>query len=401
MSSSVEHMSEDRSEEVGFRGMDQKVVYIDPDKLIPYERNAKIHGSEVEFLMNNIRELGFRNPIRVTKDMVITSGHGRLIAAKRLGMKQVPVIIDEDFTEDEAKAYRLNDNQMSDMAGYDFELRDLELEELEDAGWDMENFGFLLDDFDADDVSDEPDITDLPERKTRARFDDDQDQEYPEEDWIPEEAPRDLNPSFKDGDLVVMGRHMLLHGQKVPSEPLPEYLGGVSVDTAFVYLDGTMPYNEIHGAYKAASNATEDVILVIPLGDSAFSGICTLMVSEKLSFSDIFVYRAIENARNDRDMAFIRASKRNSGPEKGIFTGNWVGRSVLEAFTRPGEVILDLTGPVLSMLVPCEDMDRVWIGNEPSPEVCRAHVNRYIGRIGTADGTYILRKGKKIRIEDA
>jgi hypothetical protein len=121
-----------------------KVVYKDPAELIPYSKNARTHDSEIEFLCNSIRTYGFdaSHAIGVDKDMVIIHGHGRRLAAMKLGMKEVPVIVRTDLTDAQAKAFRLADNKVSDMSGWDFDILDEELAFLKDMELDMTQFGF-------------------------------------------------------------------------------------------------------------------------------------------------------------------------------------------------------------------------------------------------------------------
>ena len=120
----------------------EKITYLAPEELIPYEYNPRTHESEVEYLKNSIQEFGFRNPILVDSGLVIIAGHGRRLAAMGLGLKRVPVIICDDLTEEQTKALRLADNKLSDISGNDWDMLNKELAELKDLGWDMERFAF-------------------------------------------------------------------------------------------------------------------------------------------------------------------------------------------------------------------------------------------------------------------
>ena len=121
-----------------------KVIYKDPAKLIPYSKNARTHNSELEFLCNSIKKHGFdaSHAIGVDKNMVIIHGHGRRLAAMKLGMKEVPVVIRSDLSDEEVAAFRLADNKISDLSGWDFDLLDSELAFLKDIDIDMTQFGF-------------------------------------------------------------------------------------------------------------------------------------------------------------------------------------------------------------------------------------------------------------------
>ena len=108
--------------------------------IVPYEKNAKTHpDSQVTYIANSIREFGFRQPLVVDKDNVLVIGHGRLAAAKRLGLKEVPVVRADDLTEEQIKALRLADNKTNE-SDWDYDLLNEELDTIFDI--DMESFGF-------------------------------------------------------------------------------------------------------------------------------------------------------------------------------------------------------------------------------------------------------------------
>lgn len=109
-----------------------KIEYIDTEKLIPYINNPRINDEAVDVVAASIKEFGFKNPILIDKENVIIAGHTRLKAAKKLGLKEVPVIRVEDLTERQIKAFRIADNKTVEFADWDMELLQLELEELED-----------------------------------------------------------------------------------------------------------------------------------------------------------------------------------------------------------------------------------------------------------------------------
>lgn len=122
-----------------------KIVYLPPDELTPYEKNAKKHPEEqVEHIANSIREFGFRQPVVVDKNNVVVIGHGRLLAAQRLGLESVPCIYADDLTDEQIKALRLADNKTNE-SGWDFAALEEELNDLE-AAFDMADFGFDLGD---------------------------------------------------------------------------------------------------------------------------------------------------------------------------------------------------------------------------------------------------------------
>ena len=119
------------------------IVYKPIKELKPYKKNAKKHSKEqVEQIANSIKEFGFTQPVIVDKHNSVVAGHGRILGAKKAGLKQVPTVCLEDLTEEQIKAYRLVDNKLNE-SEWDYSLLDEELENLtEDI--DMDLFGFDL-----------------------------------------------------------------------------------------------------------------------------------------------------------------------------------------------------------------------------------------------------------------
>ena len=191
------------------------------EALIPYERNARTHSDEqVEKIAKSIEEFGFLNPVLIDGKNMIIAGHGRVLAAKKLGMKEVPCLRVEDLTETQVRAYILADNKLAEDAGWDDEILKTELLELNDLDFDIELTGFSLDDFDVDE---EP--TEIVE------------DEVPE---VPEE------PTSKLGDLYQLGRHRLLCGDSTKYEDIEKLMGGQLADMVFT----DPPWNVNYGAVK-------------------------------------------------------------------------------------------------------------------------------------------------------
>lgn len=121
-----------------------KIEYLPVGSLKPYEKNAKKHPAEqVEHIANSIREFGFRQPLVIDKDNVLVIGHGRLLAAKKLGLDTVPCVRADDLTDEQIKALRLADNKTNE-SEWDFDLLGGELDDIFDI--DMEQFGFSFED---------------------------------------------------------------------------------------------------------------------------------------------------------------------------------------------------------------------------------------------------------------
>lgn len=127
-----------------------RIEYVPIDSISPYPNNAKLHpADQIEQIKDSIEKFGFKDPIAIWKDNVIIEGHGRLIAALELGIKEVPIIRLDDLSDQDRRAYMLVHNKLTMNSGFDSEVLDLELESID---LDMEQFGFEgMDDFtDAD-----------------------------------------------------------------------------------------------------------------------------------------------------------------------------------------------------------------------------------------------------------
>ena len=119
---------------------DLQILNMEIDKIIPYENNPRDNDDAVPYVANSIKEFGFKVPIIVDKDNVIVAGHTRLKAAKQLGLETVPVIIADDLNEDQINAFRLADNKVGEMALWNLEKLE---EELNNIQMNMDAFGFL------------------------------------------------------------------------------------------------------------------------------------------------------------------------------------------------------------------------------------------------------------------
>ena len=121
-----------------------EVEYLPLDELTPYENNARVHGDyDIDAIAKSIEEFGFDDPIGVWgEDNVIVEGHGRLLAAERLGMDTVPVIHLDHLTDEQRRAYALAHNKTAELSGWDFGVRDAEIARIQDI--DMTDFGLEL-----------------------------------------------------------------------------------------------------------------------------------------------------------------------------------------------------------------------------------------------------------------
>ncbi len=184
---------------------DLQITRVPVADLVPYARNARTHSdSQVAQIAASIREFGWTNPILVDGDRGIIAGHGRLLAARKLGMSDVPVIELAHLTPAQRRAYTLADNRLALSAGWDEELLGLEIAELRDLGFDLSLTGF-------DDVEIGRLLSDASEGLT-------------DPDDAPE-APE--TPITRLGDVWLLGRHRLVCGDSTDAATVEAALNGV------------------------------------------------------------------------------------------------------------------------------------------------------------------------------
>jgi ParB-like chromosome segregation protein Spo0J len=141
-----------------------KIVYKKTEDLIPYARNSRTHNeSQVTQLAASIKEFGFTNPILLDGKNGIIAGHGRVMAAQKLGETKVPTIELSHLTEHQKRAYIIADNKLALNSGWDNELLALELDDLKDAGYDITLTGF---EFDKVNIEEEDEEVDKPKDDT-------------------------------------------------------------------------------------------------------------------------------------------------------------------------------------------------------------------------------------------
>lgn len=142
--------------------MDLKVQQTELEQLIPYARNARTHSaSQVAQIAGSIAEFGFVNPVLVGSDNVIIAGHGRVMAAKKLGLQAVPTIKLEHLTDNQRRALVIADNKIAENAGWDEDLLRLELQNLADEDFSLDLLGF-------DDVALDALLSSLDDEETAA-----------------------------------------------------------------------------------------------------------------------------------------------------------------------------------------------------------------------------------------
>jgi ParB family chromosome partitioning protein len=130
-----------------------KIEKLKTADLVPYARNSRTHSeSQIAQIAGSIREFGFTNPVLIDKENGIIAGHGRVMAAQKLGMADVPCIRLAHLTETQKRAYIIADNKLALNAGWDEEMLGLELADLREADFDLELIGFSEEDLGAFDV---------------------------------------------------------------------------------------------------------------------------------------------------------------------------------------------------------------------------------------------------------
>ena len=204
----------------------------------PYENNPRNNDGAVDAVAASIKEFGFKQPIVVDANGVIVAGHTRYKAAKKLKLKTVPVVVADDLTDEEIKAYRLADNKVGELAEWDFDSLADELSDIFDL--DMSQFGF---DVDMSEAPDEP----------------------KEENYEPKEVEE---PKSKVGEIYQLGRHRLICGDSTDKLTIDKLSGGekikllltdppygidvVSHDTKKIGGDKPVTIGRVHGNAKNA-----------------------------------------------------------------------------------------------------------------------------------------------------
>lgn len=206
------------------------IVYRNVDDLIPYERNARTHSDEqIEQVVNSIKEFGWTNPILIDSEKGVIAGHGRLLAAKKMGLEQVPTIELSGLTEAQKRAYILADNQLALQAGWDEELLKIEIGELEkELDFDHTILGFTADDLsrflDSDPLGDDSE--------------DDGEEEVVNDD--PPDPPKEAKT--KPGDIYILGSHRLMCGDATSIADVAR-LAGITQGGGARLLLTDPPYN--------------------------------------------------------------------------------------------------------------------------------------------------------------
>ena len=196
----------------------------------PYEKNPRLNEGAVDAVAASIKEFGWRAPIVVDKDMVIICGHTRLLAAKKLGLDVVPVHVADNLTPEQVQAYRIADNRTGEIAEWDYSLLPLELQELQDANFDLSLLGFDADELDK-----------LLNGET---------EEIIEGETEPDAVPEIPEiPSSRAGEIYQLGDHLLMCGDATNPDDVAALMGEAEAD---LWLSDP-PYNV---AYEGSNGLT-------------------------------------------------------------------------------------------------------------------------------------------------
>ena len=201
--------------------------------LIPYARNSRTHSDEqVAQIAASIKEFGWTNPILVDAEGVVIAGHGRLMAARKLGYTEVPTIELSEMTETQKKAYVIADNRLALNAGWDNEMLTIELNELLADGYALDILGFDTNELNA---LLEPDVI----------------EGLTDEDAVPD-VPEE--PKTKLGDIYQLGNHRLMCGDSTSVDAVETLLQGQRADMVFTDPPYNVAFNGRSGKFDVIKN---------------------------------------------------------------------------------------------------------------------------------------------------
>lgn len=366
------------------------------ESLIPYARNSRTHSeAQVAQIAASIREFGFTNPVLIDSSGSIIAGHGRVMAARKLGMPEVPCLRLSHLTDTQRRAYIIADNKLALNAGWDAELLRLEIEELQELEFDVSLLGF--DDAELDALTPtelEPGLTD--------------------EDAVPEVQ---AEPISKLGDVWLLGKHRLMCGDSTSIDAVEALLEGRKAQ--MVHTDP--PYGVEYQSNMRTKSAKFDVLKnddsfldIAPVIDACSDGWVFVWTSWKVltkwldqfeSFgypsNQVIWYKpggGIGDLKRTFASDYETALVWHRGAE---LTGKRIGsvwkvskdgameylhptqkpvalaEEALDKTTKPGWLILDLFGGSGSTLIACEKTGRHARLMELDPKYCDVIVKRW------------------------
>jgi DNA modification methylase len=367
-----------------------QIEQIEVSKLIPYAKNSRTHDdAQVAQIAASIKEFGWTNPILVDGDKGIIAGHGRLMAARKLGLDKVPVIELKGMTEAQKKAYVIADNKLAMNAGWDMDFLKLELQDLEDADFDLSLTGF--DDKELDQLL----APEIEEGLT-------------DEDAVPE-VPEE--PKTKLGDIYILGNHRLMCGDSTSTDAVEKLVDGVTID--MVYTDP--PYGIAHNGKGITANGVEGNDFGQILGDEdvtiaidAFNLSKSLYANSTHIFwganyypsclTDGYGWIVWDKQREGNTFSGAELAYVNKGVRVDVFRHMWHGmvkasehgqkrvhptqkptalaKWCFENYNNP-KTVLDLFGGSGSTLIACEETNKNCFMMELDPKYCDVIVKRW------------------------
>lgn len=369
--------------------MTSNTTYMKVEELKPYDKNAKEHPKkQVDAIARSIQEFGFNQPIVVDKDNVIIVGHGRLLAGKKLGLTEVPVMKLSNLTPEQVNAYRLADNKLNE-SDWDMKLVVEELRELDSAGFDIEVTGFIRDILGPDDKDDE-----VPE--------------------IP------VTPRTQVGDLYELGDHRLLCGDSTKTEDMEKLFRGNKADMVFT----DPPYNT--GIQQGRASKEWGIIENDAMSETDFAKFCKAFVDVLYKYSEgdkyicmswsayDLLYQAMPNVKNcivwvknnfglghgyrpqhefilfdggnikANDESNVWFEKKDGATEYKHPTQKPVALAAraINNSAKAGQTILDLFLGSGSTLIACEKTNRNCYGLELDPKFADVIVQRWVNFTG-------------------
>ena len=402
---------------------------VDIDKLIPYVNNARTHSKEqITKLRSSLREFGFVNPIIIDKDFNVIAGHGRICAAKEEGIKEVPCVFADHLTEAQKKAYIIADNRMAEDSGWDEELLKVEMEALQDMGFELSMTGF-----------DESELADL--------FGDDTEGE---DDNFDVEAELEKPCISQTGDVWHIGNHTVVCGDSTNLEVYNTLLEDKKVNLVctdppyFVNLESTSgkiknddlndkeAYNFLMKAFTCLHDAMAvDASIYIfyatakarifhdAYEDAGFKvGAGLVWKKDRLVLTRTdwkYVHEPIIwGWRKDGKHIWYGDQK-----QKTVFEFDRIKNSKEDGFGHPSSkpvpliaylikqctqtngLVLDCFLGSASTLIACEQLNRVCFGIELEPKFVDVACARFIEyQNGNSDNVYVIRNGDKISYSD-
>ena len=355
--------------------MELKIEYLPIKALKPYEKNTRKHTDyDVGEIAKSITECGFNDPIGVYgESLTIVEGHGRLLAAKKLGMKEVPCIRLDHMTDDQRRKYAILHNKTAELSAFDFDNLAIELEDL-----DFSNFDFT---FGIEDEAEETEIV---------------------EDEAPE-VDEDAEPITKLGDIWQLGRHRLMCGSSTDKDSILKLTENNPI--YLIYTDPPYGMNAVSKSGVLSKNYKTDI-----MGDDDNSvAISAFMLASEMyrNTNQIWWGANYYTECLPSSECWIVWDKNNGASDQTDCELAWANfRSVVRQFTMASEkknrvhptqkpvklfaeivkkfdknnnfkTVLDLFGGSGSTLIACEQMNRTCFTMELDPRFCDVIIKRY------------------------